>query len=86
MKEKVMLSSMIIAIIVFFTFLIIAMVEEQRKWEKFKVEHNCTKTAHISGTVFNTVGVGSNGQMTIGIGTTPDKDCWSCDDGMTYCR
>lgn len=61
-------------------------IDDGKKWEAFKVKHECKKVAHISGDVFNTVGFGANGQVSIGIGSTPDKTGWACNDGMTYYR
>lgn len=67
-------------------FLISSFIEDGRKWEAFKVEHNCKVTANIKGDVFNTFGNDSKGNMTVGIGTTPNKTGWLCDDGITYFR
>lgn len=66
--------------------LIFVAVENDRQWQAFKAEHNCKAVAHIKGDVFNTVGVGVNGKMVVGVGTTPSKTGWKCDDGMTYFR
>jgi hypothetical protein len=60
--------------------------EEQKQWNAFALQHKCKAVAHISGDVFNTVGVGANGQVAIGIGSTPDKTGYLCDDGQTYYR
>lgn len=40
----------------------------------------------MSGSTFNTVGVGSNGGVSVGIGSTPDKTGYQCNDGVTYWR
>lgn len=63
-----------------------ATYEDHKSWEAFASTHNCKKVGYIRGDVFNTVGVGANGQMTVGIGSTPGKTGWHCDDGMTYWR
>lgn len=62
------------------------LVANERKWEAFKAKHHCKIVGKASGDVFNTVGIGANGQVTVGIGSTPDKTGWQCDDGMTYWR
>lgn len=59
---------------------------EHAEWEAFKTIHKCKEVVHISGDVFNTIGVGSNGQVSIGVGATPDKTGWACNDGKTYFR
>jgi hypothetical protein len=64
--------------------LVVVVINESRKWEDFKITHNCKIVAHIKGDVFNTFGTDSKGGMTIGVGSTPDKKGWLCDDGITY--
>ena len=59
-------------------------IHEQKKWDAFKATHSCKVVAHISGDVFNTIGVSGNGQVAVGIGSTPDKTGWLCDNGVTY--
>lgn len=58
----------------------------EKRWEAFKTDHNCKMVSRISGDVFNTFNVGSNGQVSVGIGSTSDKTGWLCDDGVTYYR
>ena len=67
-------------------FFVWAAIEDGRKWDSFKVEHHCKQVAHIKGDVFNTFGTDMKGNMSIGVGSTPDKTGWLCDDGMTYYR
>lgn len=74
------------AIIALLALVVWAAIEDGRKWEAFKAERHCKAVAHIKGDVFNTFGTDSKGGMTIGIGSTPDKTGWLCDDGMTYYR
>lgn len=74
------------AIVAILGLLVVGTYKEGREWERFKVAHNCKPVAHIKGDVFNTFGVDSRGQMTVGIGSTPDKTGWACDDGRTYYR
>jgi hypothetical protein len=61
-----------------------AAISSGEKWEQFKLDHKCKIVAQVDGEIFNTVSVGGNGQMQIGIGSTPDKTGWLCDDGVTY--
>jgi len=63
-----------------------SVISESADWEEFKTAHACKVTAKVSGDTFNTYGVGANGQMTIGVGSTPSKTGWTCDDGITYFR
>jgi len=67
-------------------FLIICAIEEDKKWQKFKEDNQCKVVAHINGDVFNTYGIDSKGQMTVGIGSTSDKTGYLCNDGITYYR
>lgn len=66
--------------------LIFAVMRDARQWEEFRAAHACKVVAHINGDVFNTVGVSGNGQVSVGIGSTPNKTGWLCDDGITYFR
>jgi hypothetical protein len=54
---------------------------EEARWQKFSVAHHCRIAAKMPGDVFNTFD-GKN----VGIGATPDKTGWACDDGVTYFR
>jgi hypothetical protein len=63
-----------------------AMVASEKDWQQFAETHECKKVAHIKGDVFNTFGTDSKGNMTVGIGSTPDKTGWLCNDGVTYYR
>lgn len=63
-----------------------AIVVDWRQWDSFRTEHHCAEVAQISGDVFNTIVTDSKGTVTVGIGTTPSKTGWLCDDGVTYYR
>jgi hypothetical protein len=69
-----------------FMLLISLAVYEIRLWDEFREKHKCRVVAHVSGDVINTFGVGANGQVVVGIGVTPSKTGWLCDDGKTYYR
>lgn len=60
--------------------------EDARHWRDFSAEHNCKQVTKIEGTVSNSYGFDSNGNMTVGIVSTPPKTGWLCDDGVTYYR
>lgn len=75
-----------VACVALIGLVILAAIEDGRKWDAFKVEHKCKAVAHIKGDVFNTFGTDTKGNMTVGVGSTPDKTGWLCDDGITYYR
>lgn len=60
--------------------------ESEREWSQFATEHKCKVVSKISGSVFNTFSVDSKGQPVVGVGSTPDKTGYLCDDGVTYYR
>lgn len=68
--------------------LVIAIIQDYKEWEEFKVTHNCKKIAHVDGNIQNGVGYGLTTNGTFGVITTitstPDKTAWECDDGVTY--
>ena len=67
-------------------------IEERKRWEAFKVEHNCVKIAQKDGQVSTgtglTTAVDSSGRVSTAVTpiviTTPDQVAWSCNDGVTY--
>lgn len=63
-----------------------ACLDSYKRWEQFKIDHNCKLVSHISGDVFNTIGTDAKGNVSIGVGSTPDEEGWLCDDGVTYYR
>jgi hypothetical protein len=75
-----------VACVALIVLLVWAAIEDERKWDSFKDENHCKQVAHIKGDVFNTFGTDMKGNMTIGVGSTPAKNGWLCDDGMTYYR
>jgi hypothetical protein len=74
---------LLIACIPVFVYLVI---QENKEWQEFKLEHHCKVVAHISGTT--AVGIvpmmGGNGGVGISITPIPGKTGWLCDDGVTY--
>jgi hypothetical protein len=75
-----------VAIVACIAWIGFAMVEDQKAWQQFSATHDCKKVAYIRGDVFNTFGTDGRGNMTVGIGSTPDKTGWLCNDGVTYYR
>jgi hypothetical protein len=64
-------------------------IQEAKEWDSFAVAHSCKKVGHIKGDVQTGVGFGmtAGGNMGIVVTTsTPDKNGWICDDGITYWR
>lgn len=85
-SENLTVMAIVVAGIAMIVIAAFAAIEEDRKWDAFKVEHNCKVVAKINGDVFNTFGTDAKGNMTVGVGSTPDKNGWLCDDGITYYR
>lgn len=71
-----------LGIFAIFTVAITLAVMEAKEWAAFKDAHHCKVVAHIRGDTFNTI----NADGSVGIGTTPSKTGWLCDDGITYYR
>lgn len=84
--EDLVAPGLLLVVVLILGGLFYAAFQDAKEWEQFKEEHNCKKVAHISGDVFNTIGTDAKGNITIGVGTTPDKEGWACDDGVTYYR
>lgn len=63
-----------------------AAIQSERDWAVFSQLHECVRVGHMSGSAFTTVGVGANGGVAVGVGSTPDKTGWKCNDGVTYWR
>ena len=61
-------------------------IADAQEWETFKEAHHCKVVSKVEGDVFNTFGSDSKGGVVVGIGSTPDKTGWLCDDGVTYYR
>lgn len=59
---------------------------KESEWESFKVAQQCKVVAKIPSESFNTIGFGTNGQMTVGVASTSAKVGWLCNDGVTYYR
>lgn len=88
--EVILLSAGVLLPIALIIILLVVMIyiseEADKKWAAFSAEHNCKVVAKISGSTFNTYSVNPQGQMQVGVGSTPDKTGWLCDDGVTYYR
>lgn len=84
--DNLILPAILIVCIAVLVLSVFRIIEESNEWESFKQSHNCKVVAQIKGDVFNTFGTDGKGNMTVGVGSTPDKKGWLCDDGMTYYR
>lgn len=60
--------------------------ESDDAWDDFKVRHSCKEVGVLKGELLTTLGVGANGQVAVGVGSTRDKKGWLCSDGITYWR
>lgn len=80
------LVAIVAAIVVCIAALVAASVVDAKRWDAFKAAHYCKVVAHINGDTFNTFGFDSKGNSVVGIGSTPSKTGWLCDDGVTYYR
>jgi hypothetical protein len=65
---------------------VVAIVADAKEWDAFREAHHCKVVAHIRGDTFNTFSTNSKGTLVVGIGSTPSKKGWLCDDGITYYR
>ena len=82
---KVELGAILTALLVFVFVVWLAYVDA-KDWEEFRTTHECKVVAHVSGSTFNTLGFDSKGNAVVGVGSTPDKTGWLCNDGVTYYR
>ena len=78
----------IFAIIVLSVFSIFASIENSKKWEEYKVVHNCKIVGHKKGSTSTGIVpmVGGNGGTGVIVTQTQDQTGWLCDDGVTYWR
>lgn len=77
------LIAIIVAIIGLFIWI---NIQDDKQFEKFKVEHHCKLVAHIEGDITPGFGVSSSGKSIMTTNFNSDKDGWLCDDGVTYYR
>lgn len=61
-----------------------AVVQQGKKWQAYKKEHNCVIVGHADGDTFVSTGVDAKGNVVASVGTTMSKTGWKCDDGVTY--
>lgn len=57
-------------------------IRADREWDRFSKAHDCKVVGKISGSTFNTIDAKGN----VGIGSTPSKTGYLCNDGITYWR
>ncbi len=79
-----------VSLIVLLAYAIYSIAEDSKKWESFKVDHNCKIVEKVRGHLAIGTGVGMmpNGRTGAVITTvgTPGKTAWLCNDGVTYWR
>lgn len=89
-KEKLIISTLILLLLGAFLGLFYLAYLEDKEWQIFAQQHNCKITSKISGStnIGTATGIMSNGKVGFGtvVTTSPDKVCYTCDDGVTYCR
>lgn len=61
-------------------------IEDDKQWDKFKLQHHCKMTAFIQGDLTNGLGISYKGYPTVTLNYNSAKDGWTCDDGITYFR
>jgi hypothetical protein len=61
-------------------------LDESRRWQKFAAAHECKISQRMDGDTLTTTTVSANGNVGVGIVTTPSKTAWLCNDGVTYWR
>jgi len=83
-----------LALLVFVCFSIVflatyASMENEKRWQTFKVEQNCVLVGVSEGDTFVGVGyattAGGAGPV-VTVSATPNKKGYKCDDGVTYWR
>lgn len=68
--------------------------EERKRWEAFKVNHECViverKDGHTNVSTAVSTGVSANGTPTTVVTpivtSTPSQTAWECNDGVIYWR
>lgn len=85
-----LLLAMLVLLLLLIPAAIYASIQEAKQWDAFSVAHKCKKVGHMKGSVQTGVGYGiaGNGQFgtVVTTSSTPDKNGWLCDDGVTYWR
>lgn len=60
--------------------------QNAKEWARFVAANQCRVTQSMPGETFNTFSFGTNGQPSIGVGSTSAKEAWQCSNGVTYWR
>lgn len=79
------MGKLLIALFGVMVLVVILAIREEIKWNDWAKIH-CREIGEMSGDVFTTVGVSSNGSIVTGIGSTSSKTGYECDDGKQYWR
>lgn len=63
-----------------------AMIEEERIWQEFKVDHQCRIVGKTEGHTAIGSGVDGKGNAVVMTHFISGQTGWFCDDGVTYWR
>jgi hypothetical protein len=70
--------------------LFFVLIQQEKIWRQFVVDHNCVVVERIEGSVQSGYGYGLNTSGKFGSGvivtTEPDKTVYACNDGVRYTR
>ena len=79
---------LIIIVFILTVGLIYSLIQEDKEWEKYRIEHNCQEKGYISGTTQTTVApiIGGNGGVVVGVSSSPRKTRFVCDNGEEIFR
>lgn len=78
--------TMVILLLLSIPLAIYGALEEEKKWEAFKLLHECKQVSFQASQVTTGSGISSNGKPSIVTVIIPSKTGWLCNDGITYYR
>lgn len=84
--DGLVIGGIIAAMVACLAVAIAASINEEREWSAFAKAQSCVVVGKATGDTFTTIGIGSNGQPVVGVGSTAAKTGYKCNDGVTYWR